>query len=212
MTTSTDTPRVWIACLASYNAGRLIGEWVDATDVDEMNEAKDRISKEAVKAAKQAKEYPLYFGDPEEFAIHDYDGFGSLSSRLGEYPDWENVAKIGALIEEHGEAFLAFVNTVEVDLDEVDEDVFHQHYRNVHDSEESYCMEVCKELGIGGLQAHWPKPTQYGYSLNDEHINIVEELESYIDWDKVVQEMFDHGNYSSAPASNGGVHVFEENV
>jgi hypothetical protein len=27
--TTTETPRVWIGCLASYNAGRLIGEWVD---------------------------------------------------------------------------------------------------------------------------------------------------------------------------------------
>ena len=30
------TPRVWIGCLACYNAGKLVGEWVDATDAVEI--------------------------------------------------------------------------------------------------------------------------------------------------------------------------------
>lgn len=36
-TTSTDTtPRVWVGCLACYNAGRLVGDWHDASDADEV--------------------------------------------------------------------------------------------------------------------------------------------------------------------------------
>jgi len=38
MTTATDTPRVYVACLASYNNGILHGEWIDATDADEIRE------------------------------------------------------------------------------------------------------------------------------------------------------------------------------
>ena len=34
--TTTDTPRVWIGCLACYNEGRLIGDWFDAATADEV--------------------------------------------------------------------------------------------------------------------------------------------------------------------------------
>ena len=30
------TPRVWVGCLHCYNAGRLVGEWFDAVDADEV--------------------------------------------------------------------------------------------------------------------------------------------------------------------------------
>lgn len=36
MSDETDTLRVWVGCLACYNAGKLRGEWVDAIDADEM--------------------------------------------------------------------------------------------------------------------------------------------------------------------------------
>src|SRR3954463_11580572 len=89
---TTETPRVWIACLASYNAGRLVGEWVDATDIDYFNEAVERIKVAAVKAARADGESALYFPVPEEFAIHDYNNFPrEIVSSLGEYPDWEKV-------------------------------------------------------------------------------------------------------------------------
>lgn len=35
-TTTAMTPRVWIGCLACYNAGRLIGDWYDAATADEV--------------------------------------------------------------------------------------------------------------------------------------------------------------------------------
>lgn len=37
------TPRVYVACLASYNDGILHGEWVDAVDADEIQEGIDRV-------------------------------------------------------------------------------------------------------------------------------------------------------------------------
>lgn len=36
MTTTNDTPRVWVGCLACYNAGNLRGEWVDAIDAADL--------------------------------------------------------------------------------------------------------------------------------------------------------------------------------
>lgn len=35
-TTTTATPTVWVGCLACYNSGRLIGEWVPAIDADDV--------------------------------------------------------------------------------------------------------------------------------------------------------------------------------
>lgn len=44
----THTPRIYVACLASYNNGRMHGEWIDATaDADEMQAEVDRILREA---------------------------------------------------------------------------------------------------------------------------------------------------------------------
>lgn len=207
MTVLTDTPKVWIACLASYNAGRLVGEWADATDIDEMYAARDRVAVQAVKEAKEAKEYPVYFGEPEEFAIHDYDNFGSLASTLGEYPSWEKVAKIGAMIEEHGAPMLAWLETLD-EVDDVEEGDFEQHFRGEWDSEEAYAMETVCEIGFSDVPAQvWTS----SYASDDERINVFDELSSYLDWESIAREMFQHGNYTYVRA-NGTGYVFEDEV
>lgn len=35
----TDTPRAWIGCLGCYNAGRLIGKWLDGVECDDLQAA-----------------------------------------------------------------------------------------------------------------------------------------------------------------------------
>lgn len=183
---ATTTPRVWIGCLASYNAGRLIGEWVDAVDVDEMHEARDRVAVQAIAAAKEAGEWPVYFSDPEEFFLADNEGFGF---NVGEYPNWEALAQVGALIEEHGEDFLAFLtfwdNTRGGDiLEEADslEEGFAESYCGAADSERDAAYEIVEDLGFGGLEA--------GHSFWDS------ELASYLDWDSIARDLFRHGPYS----------------
>lgn len=192
-----DTPQVWIGCLASYNAGRLIGEWVEATDVDEMNEAQTRVAATAVAAAKEAHEYPLYFGDPEEFFIADYDNFPQAAvSMLGEYSPYETVAAVGAAIEEHGAAFSKWLETID-ELGEVDSlaERFTESYRGEWESEEAFAMEQATELGLGGIEAVWERPKPpYGYGT--ERVNVIDELSSYIDWETVAREYFDHGEYT----------------
>ena len=60
--------RIYVACLASYNAGVLHGRWIDvSTDTDEvLNEINDIL--------KDSKE-----PDAEEWAIHDSEGFEGLN-------------------------------------------------------------------------------------------------------------------------------------
>jgi antirestriction protein len=76
--------KIYVACLAAYNAGRLHGEWIDATsDAAEMGEAvAAMLAKSPVPGA-------------EEYAIHDYDGFPDM----GEYPGLDAIAETAGLVE-----------------------------------------------------------------------------------------------------------------
>lgn len=81
MSDTQETPRIYAACLASYNAGSLHGEWIDATDADEIREGIENMLSES--------RQPI----AEEWAIHDYENFGGL--RLSEYADLDKVAELG---------------------------------------------------------------------------------------------------------------------
>ena len=83
------TPKIYVACLAAYNNGKLHGQWIDATSPDEITEQ--------VRAMLAASPEP----DAEEWAIHDYEGFEGI--RLSEYASFETVCELADFIEEHGE-------------------------------------------------------------------------------------------------------------
>src|SRR5215472_6844189 len=109
MMTTTETPQVWIGCLAAYNEGHLHGKWVDATDVDEMHEAAKQIIKTS----------PASFA--EEYFVADYNDFPrSVVQSLGEFPNYEAVANVACGIEEHGEAFAAWLETLDYGEDYAD--------------------------------------------------------------------------------------------
>ena len=84
----TDTPKIYVACLAAYNNGKLHGAWIDA---DQSSEA---IYEEIQEMLKSSPE-PL----AEEWAIHDYEGFGDI--RLSEWESIELIADMAAFINEH---------------------------------------------------------------------------------------------------------------
>lgn len=79
-----------MACLAAYNAGRLHGEWIDAAQEVEALRAE-------IQAMLEASPEP----GAEEYAIHDYEGFGGV--RLSEYENLEQVAQAAEMILAHGE-------------------------------------------------------------------------------------------------------------
>src|SRR5579884_2064992 len=75
------TPRIYVASLTDYNAGRLYGAWLDAAqDADELHDAVARML--------HASPEPV----AEEYAIHDYEGFGPL--RLDEFTDLDTVSRL----------------------------------------------------------------------------------------------------------------------
>jgi antirestriction protein len=86
--------RIYVACLASYNAGKLHGEWIDATDTDTMNDS--------IQAMLSASPEP----GAEEYAIHDYEAPWPID----EYESLDDIASAVDAYEMHGDAFVAALN------------------------------------------------------------------------------------------------------
>lgn len=169
-TETTETPRIYVACLASYNAGKLHGRWIDATDADVIREEIQKMLAES--------DEPI----AEEWAIHDYENFGGLS--ISEYEDIDKVAELGALIEEHGEAFAVFADHEGVE------------YATVESFNEAYCGE-------------WDSEKDYAENIFDELYahEVPEHLQNYIDYEAFARDLFISDNYS-ARGESGQLYVF----
>jgi antirestriction protein len=161
-------PRVYVACLASYNAGRLHGTWVDATDTDELREG----------IAAVLKSSPI--GGAEEWAFHDNDGFGGL---IGEYEDVDKVAALGSAIVEHGPAFIAYAENIGADY--ATGDGFEESYQGEHDSEEDFAEQLAEDTksftndsDTGRVVDAWP------YNC--------------IDWERAARDLFCGDYWSSS--------------
>lgn len=134
-----DTPRIWIGSLADYNAGRLIGEWVDATDLDEMYEALDRV-------LAQSKEEVA-----EEYYIGDHENFGDF--KVYTYEPLDILSAVGEAIDEHGPAVAAWIAYTG------DQDyalaTFDDAFCGKHDSEKDFAYDQADAMGIDKVPAPW---------------------------------------------------------
>jgi antirestriction protein len=131
MTTEHVTPKIYVACLASYNNGFHHGAWIDANqDADAIQEAVNAM------LATSTQEHA------EEWAIHDYEGFYSL--RLSEWEGFERVAALAAFIEEHGELGALLVDHFCNDLDAA-EAVMSDGYAGCWRSLADYAQELTEE-------------------------------------------------------------------
>ena len=81
--------RIYVADLACYNNGLLVGGWIDLPSIDIDEEIKEILEK-GTEARKEAKVYDGV--DSEEYAIHDSEA----PFEIGEY---DNVNKVNELAE-----------------------------------------------------------------------------------------------------------------
>lgn len=160
MATMTDTPRIYVACLASYNAGTLHGEWIDA------DQDADDIRAEIAAMLRKSPEPNVLVDCPdcdstgadqcktcggrgkvpsaEEYAIHDYENFGV---RLEEFSGIDKIAMLAQGIAEHGAAFAAWVDNIGLEhLDDPDE--FTDAYIGEYDSVKDYAEQSLDEQGV----------------------------------------------------------------
>ncbi len=126
-------PRIYVASLSDYNAGRLHGTWIEADQ--EPEEIHDVIT-----GMLQAS--PT---DPraEEWAIHDFEGFNGL--HLGEWEDLAHVSRVAKGIKEHGIAFAHWATLVSTD-EELDQ--FEERYLGQWPGRTEYAADVLDDLGL----------------------------------------------------------------
>jgi antirestriction protein len=173
MTTTLDTPRIYVASLSDYVSGTLHGTWID---LDETTTADD--IHEQTKAMLATSREPI----AEEWAIHDYDNFGSI--HLSEYESFERVASLAAAIAEHGDAFKAWARD---DYRLEHPENFEDAYLGQWDSEEDYARQFIDDCGL----------------LN----GLSETLQNYFDYESYARDMF--FDLESVPDGQGGIYVFD---
>ena len=130
-------PRIYVASLTDYNHGVLHGEWIGAhRDADALHDKTQAMLAKSPTARRHGER-------AEEWAIHDYEGFGQI--RLSEYEDLAVVARLATGIVEQGPAFAAWVDHRGKYDEVVDE--FDDHYFGEWKSVEDYAEHVLDDLG-----------------------------------------------------------------
>lgn len=146
-----DLPRAYFASLSDYNHMVLHGAWVeDLGDPDHVREEIQKMlgrSEEAV---------------AEEWALHDYEGFGDWSP--SEYEPIDNLSRVAAGIEEHGPAFGAWVSYIG-DASDERLDQFDEAFRGNWQSMTSFAEQAIEDYGVD-IYEHIPDWLQSYVHIN----------------------------------------------
>lgn len=163
--------RIYVADLAAYNNGRLHGVWIDATE--EMEDIWAQVNQ-------MLKSSPEGFA--EEYAIHDYEGFGGY--RVSEYEGLESAHNVAVFIEEHGEIAGELLNNFGGDLEDAKKAI-----------EENY-SGCYKSLA------------DYAEELTEQTAEVPENLAFYIDYERMGRDMELGGDVYTIETGYEEVHVF----
>jgi len=159
--TQTHTGRIYVACLASYNAGILYGQWIEVTEFADDLKAR-------VQAMLDRSPEPY----AEEWAIHDYEGF----DRLSEYEDLDDLAERVGYWEKYGqdevEAYIGHFG-------DFDADGFESRYSGTcdsyHNAKRRWACDQFDELSLCDFTED-QKTTFWNYADED---HILRECEHY---------------------------------
>jgi len=195
--------RAYIACLASYNNGRLHGDWFDvSTDPDEnaANIARVLRSSPFPNVTLTDPDTGETYPSAEEYAVHDYDDAGPLADVLGEYPTAQSLADAARLLERleaYGDESLAeaildamldgWQLTDLGDLDDNAEDWISDHFAGTADTLTEWVADYLESCGT--LEA------------------IPENLRPYFDFEAFARDMIAGGDVYTTSLP-GGVAVF----
>lgn len=180
MTTTTISLKVWVGCLACYNAGALTGGWYDAETADEITSAELHEAHDPSRhdLADETRGY----GPHEELWVFDHEGFGP---GFGEMSPTEAASLARDALEAErycvpAEAYFAWREDPDVDTPERVGDCYRGAYVSVSDF--AYYMVD----SIGELPDTW--------------------LRAYIDWERVGEDLL--MNDYEAHRIGGYLHVF----
>ncbi len=164
--------RIYVADLAAYNNGFLHGVWIDATlDMDYIQE----------QVSQMLKDTPLD-EEAEEYAIHDYEGFGAY--RLGEYEGLDSAHEVACFLEEFGEVAGDVLSHFGDDLEDARK-ALEENYNGCYISLADYAEELTTDTS-----------------------EIPKHLEFYIDYDRMGRDMEMSGDIFTVETGYQEVHVF----
>ena len=163
--------RIYVADLAAYNNGKLHGVWIDATDdLDEIWNAVNAM----LKASPE--------GFAEEWAIHDYEGFGSYA--LSEWESFERVHAIASFIEDYPAIGVELLSHFGGHLDDA---------------------RKAAEENYAGL---YTSLANYAEELTDNTADIPENLAYYLDYERMGRDMELSSDIYTIETAHDEVHVF----
>lgn len=138
MSIDTITPRIYVACLAAYNNGKLHGVWIDA-----LNNDPDEIMTEVQTMLKLSPE-----PNAEEWAIHDYEGFDGI--QISKWEGFEQVHMYAQFVDGYGELGAKMLDHCASDVT-MAKTMMDEHYAgcyvNVADFAEEQITDVTEILG-----------------------------------------------------------------
>lgn len=129
-----DPPRIYVASLSDYNVGRLHGRWIAANQIPTDIE---------VEIGRMLEASPALHA--EEYAIHDYDGFGAW--RPGEFSSIETVSLVAEAIVEHGEAVTHWIDYLG-DEPAMAVASFEDAYLGEHASMRDFAEQLAEDIGL----------------------------------------------------------------
>ncbi|PSB00406.1 antirestriction protein ArdA [Merismopedia glauca] len=124
-----NTPKIYVACLAAYNNGKLHGAWINC------DQEADEIRSEIETMLHNSPEE-----NAEEWAIHDYENWHEI--KIEEYEDINKIVELASLIDEHGAAFTYYYDSFG------QTNGFEDGYCGCYESEADFVKESFAEQGI----------------------------------------------------------------
>lgn len=135
-------PSIYVADLAAYNSAILFGKWISLKGKD-SDEVYEEINAMLAEGTKLYSEKHTLNGPHEEFAIHDYEGFGPI--KVGEYDSISDLVDHVERMGDDEDKYFAYLSAVGEDYgDGFDAD----NVMGPYDSEEDYAWESL-ESAIG---------------------------------------------------------------
>lgn len=173
---SDNTPKVYIADLAAYNEGKLVGEWLDLSEFGSGEEVMEKISELLKQWSEEAGE------EREEYSVHDMENFPKqmYSEGMGEssfqkvIDYWEAINGTDYPMEVV-EEFASLTGEDVVDAANKMKDAYYGKFDDVEDFAREYVDSVG---GIEGVS----NPEQYiDISETDKRIIASEEADNRVD-------------------------------
>ena len=163
--------RIYVADLAAYDNGILHGVWIDATE--DLEVIKKQINSMLASSPVE---------DGEEYAIHDYEGFGGYP--VSEYEGIQRVHDIACFIEEHGELGGELLSYYGGDISDA-QNAMEEQYNGCYSSLADFAGE-----------------------LTEQTSEIPENLAFYIDYEKMGWDFEYSGDIFTIETAHDEVHVF----